>query len=157
MVSGSIVAQPITWWVLKDISGMRLHKGSRQSVSFLTWRRPTRQPGNMVSFETFTGLASEADCLFLSQNIWGTAESESELGPHFLTNSTQRRVFQLVVSWLWPVLDWRSMNCPPALPGTFSEYYLLTTCQSVLVGAHHRETFAASSKFHTRMGDKEWF
>ena len=71
----------------------------------------------------------------LSQNISGTAESESELGPHFLTNSTQRRVFQLVVSWLWPVLDWRSMNCPPALPGTFSEHYLLTTCQFVFVGA----------------------
>ena len=112
---------------------MRLHKGSRQSVSSLTWRRPTRQSGNMVLFETFTGLASEADCLFLSQNISGTAESESELGPHFLTNSTQRRVFQLVVSWLWPVLDWRSMNCHPALPGTFSEHYLLTTCQSVFV------------------------
>ena len=81
------------------------------------------------------GLASEANCLFLSQNIPGTVESESELGPHFLTNSTQRRVFQLVVSWLWPVLDWRSMNCPPALPGTFSEHYLLTTCQSVFMGA----------------------
>ena len=40
------------------------------------------------------------DCLFLSQNISGTAESESELGPHFLMNSTQRRVFQQVVSWL---------------------------------------------------------
>ena len=34
----------------------------------------------MVSSETFTGSASEADCLFLSQNISGTAESESELG-----------------------------------------------------------------------------
>ena len=34
------------------------------------------------SSETFTGLASEADCLFLCQNISGTGESESELGQH---------------------------------------------------------------------------
>ena len=39
-----------------------------------------RQPGNMVSFETFTGLASEADCLFLSQNISGTAEKRVRIG-----------------------------------------------------------------------------
>ena len=31
----------------------------------------------MASSETFTGLASEADCLFLCQNISGTGESES--------------------------------------------------------------------------------
>ena len=36
----------------------------------------------MASSETFTGLASEADCLFLCQNISGTGESESELGQH---------------------------------------------------------------------------
>ena len=36
----------------------------------------------MASFEIFTGLASEADCLFLCQNISGTGESESELGQH---------------------------------------------------------------------------
>ena len=36
----------------------------------------------MVSSEIFTGLASEADCLFLCQNISGTGESESELGQH---------------------------------------------------------------------------
>ena len=34
------------------------------------------------SSETFTGLASEADCLFLCQNISGTGESASELGQH---------------------------------------------------------------------------
>ena len=39
-----------------------------------------RQPGNMASSETFTGLASEADGLFLCQNISGTGESE--LGQH---------------------------------------------------------------------------
>ena len=50
--------------------------------------------------ETFTGLASEADCLFWGQNISGISESESELGQHSLTNSTQRKVFQLAVSWL---------------------------------------------------------
>ena len=82
MVSGSIIAQPTTWSVLKDITGTRLHKGSRQSASSLTWRKPTRQPSNMVSSETFTRSASEADCLFLSQNISETAESGSELGPH---------------------------------------------------------------------------
>ena len=70
----------------------------------------------------------------LSLNISGTAESESELGPHSLTNSTQRRVFQLVVSWLWHVLDWKSINRPPALPETFSQHYLLTY-QSVFMGA----------------------
>ena len=58
----------------------------------------TDQPGNMVSSEIFTGLASEADCLFLCQNISGTGESESELGQHSLKNSTQRKVFQLAVS-----------------------------------------------------------
>ena len=72
----------------------------------------------MALSETFTGLASEADCLFLCQNISGTGESESELGQHSLTNSTQRKVFQLVVSWLWHVLDWRLMSCPLVLPKT---------------------------------------
>ena len=52
-----------------------------------------------TSSETFTGLASEADSLILFQNISGTGESESELG-HSLMNSTQRKVFQLAVSWL---------------------------------------------------------
>ena len=51
-------------------------RGNRQLVSSLTWRKPMKQPGNMVSSETFTGLASEADCLFLCQNISGTGESE---------------------------------------------------------------------------------
>ena len=52
----------------------------------------------MASSETFTGLASEADCLFLCQNISETGDSESELGQHLPTNSTQRKVFQLAVS-----------------------------------------------------------
>ena len=82
VVSGNIVAQLTTWWVSKDISEMPLHKGNRQLVSSLTWRRPMKQPGNTVSSETFTGKASEADCLFSCQNISGTAESKSELGPH---------------------------------------------------------------------------
>ena len=49
---------------------------------FFDLEQPMRQPGNMASSETFTGLASEADCLFLCQNISGTGESESELGQH---------------------------------------------------------------------------
>ena len=56
-------------WASKDISGMRLRKGNGQLVSSSTSRRPTRQTGNMASSETFTGLASEADCLFLSHGI----------------------------------------------------------------------------------------
>ena len=64
MASGSIVALRTTWWVLKDIRDA-LPRGSRQLVSSLTWRKPIRQPGNMVSSETFRGLASEAYCLFL--------------------------------------------------------------------------------------------
>ena len=98
VVSENIVAQLTTWWALKDISGMPLLRGNRQLVSSLTWRRPMRQPGNMALSETFTGLASEADCLFLCQNISETVESESELGQHSLTNSTRRKVFQLAVS-----------------------------------------------------------
>ena len=82
------------------VSGTHLPEGSRQLFSSLTWRKHMRQTGNMVSSEIFTGLASEAHCLFLCQNISGTGESESELGQHSLTNSTQRKVFQLAVSWL---------------------------------------------------------
>ena len=43
--------------------------------------------------------------LFLCQNISGTGESVSKLGQHSLTNSTQRKVFQPVVSWLGHVSD----------------------------------------------------
>ena len=115
--------------------GMPLLRGNRQLVSFLTWRKPLRQPGNMASSETFTGLASEADCLFLCQNISGIGESESELGQHSLTNSTQRKVFQLAVSWLWHVLDWRLMNCPLVLPRTSSKHSLSMTWRSVFEDA----------------------
>ena len=76
----------------------------------------------MASSETFTGLASDADCLSLCQSISGTVESESELGQHSLTNSTQRKVFQLAVSWLWHVLDWRLMSCPLVLLRTSSKH-----------------------------------
>ena len=110
-------------------------RGNRQLVSSLTWRKPMKQPGNMVSSKTFTGLASEADCLFLCQNISGTGESESELGQHSLTNSTQRKVFQLVVSWLWHVLDWRLMSCPLVLPMTSSKHCLSMTWRSVFEDA----------------------
>ena len=98
VVLENTVARPTTWCALKDISEMPLVRGNRQLVSCLTWRKPMRQPGNMASSETFTGLASEADCLFLFQNILRTGESESELGQHSLINSTQRKVFQLAVS-----------------------------------------------------------
>ena len=123
------------WWALKDIFGTHLPESSRQSVSSLTWRKHMRQPGNMVSSETFTGSASEADCLFLSRNISGTGESESELGQHSLTNSTQRKVFQLAVSWLWHVVDWRLMSCPLVLPRTFSKHSLSMTWRSVFEDA----------------------
>ena len=131
----NIVARPTTWWALKDISGMPLLRGNRQLVSSLTWRKPMRQPGNMASSETFTGLASEADCLFLFQNISGTGESESELGRHSLMNSTQRKVFQLAVSWLWHVLDWRLMSCPLVLPRAYSKHSLSMTWRSVFEDA----------------------
>ena len=71
----------------------------------------------------------------LCQNISGTGESESELGQYSLTNSTQRKEFQLVVSWLWHVLDWRSMSCPLVLPRTSSKHSLSMTWQSVFEDA----------------------
>ena len=82
-----------------------------------------------------TGLASEADCLSLCQNSSGTDESEWELGQHSLTNSTQRKVFQLAVSWLWHVLDWRLMSCPLVLPRTSSKHSLSMTWRSVFEDA----------------------
>ena len=69
MASKNNVARPTTWWVLKYISRMPLHRGSRQLASSLTWKRPIKQPDNMALFETFTGLAWETDCLFLCWNI----------------------------------------------------------------------------------------
>ena len=53
----------------------------------------------MASSETFTGLASEADCLFLCQNISGIGESESELRQH--SDSTR-----LVFCWVVVHLKW---------------------------------------------------
>ena len=85
-VLGRIINTRFIWYLEK--SGMPLHGDSRQWVSSLTWRKPMRQPGTMVLSGTFTGLVSEADCLFLYHNISGIAESESELGPHSMTNST---------------------------------------------------------------------
>ena len=145
----NIIAPPTTWWVLKDISEPRLPGGSRQLIFSLTWRKPMRQFGNMISSETLH---------FLYQNISRTGESESESAQHFLTNSTQRKVFQLMVSWLWHVLDWRLMSCPLVLPGTSEQHSLLMTWQSVFVGAlgQHRDTFTAGSKCHTEVGDKGW-
>ena len=52
-----------------------------------------------------------------------------------LTNSTQRKVFQLVVSCVWHVLDWRLMSCPLVLPRTSSKHSLSMTWQSVFVDA----------------------
>ena len=111
---------------------------------FFDLKRPMKKPGNMVSSETFTELASEADCMCSCRNISGTAESESELGPHSQMNTTQRIVFQLVASWLWHVLDWRLMSCPLVLQGTSSEHYLLTTCRSAprLLLGHHRDIYS---------------
>ena len=78
---------------------------------------------------------AEADCLFSCQNISGIAEFESESGPHSLMNSTQRKVSQLVMSWLWHVLDWRLISCPLVLPNTSSEHSLWMTWRSVSVDA----------------------
>ena len=41
-----------------------------------------------------------------------------------LMNSSQRKVFQLAVSWLWHVLDWRLMSCPLVLPRTYSKHFV---------------------------------
>ena len=58
-----------------------------------------------------------------------------ELGQHSLKNSTQRNVFQLTVSWLWHVLDWRLMSCPLVLPRTSSKHSLSMTWRSVFEDA----------------------
>ena len=52
-----------------------------------------------------------------------------------LTNCTQRKVFQLAVSWLWHVLDWRLMSCPLVLPRTSSKHSLSMTWRSVFKDA----------------------
>ena len=59
---------------------MSLHRSSGQLVFSLIWKRPVKQTGNMTSFETFTGLASEADCLFLCQNISGNRRIRVRIG-----------------------------------------------------------------------------
>ena len=137
---------------------MPLHKNcSRQLVSSLIWKRPMKQPGNMVSSKTSTELASEADCLCSCRNISGTAESESELGPHSQMNTTQRKVFQLVASWLWHVLDWKLMSCLLVLPGTSLEHYLLTTCRSAsadTIERHLQQAVNAIQEWATRNGFK---
>ena len=50
----------------------------------LLWlgKRLMKQPDNMTSFVTFTGLASGADCLSLCRNISGTPKSDSKLAPY---------------------------------------------------------------------------
>ena len=57
------------------------------------------------------------------------------IGKQSLKNSTQRKVFQLVVSWLWHVLDWRFMSCPLVLPRTSSKHSLSMTWRSVFKDA----------------------
>ena len=52
-----------------------------------------------------------------------------------LMNSTQRKVFQLAVSWLWHALDWRLTSCPLVLPRTSSEHSLSMTWRSVIEDA----------------------
>ena len=44
VASENIIAWQPAWWVLNDISGMPLHRGSRQLASSLTWKRPMKQP-----------------------------------------------------------------------------------------------------------------
>ena len=94
-------------------------------------------------------------CVRISQE---TGESESELGQHSLTNSTQRKVFQLAVSWLWHVLDWRLMSCPLVLPRTSSKHSLSMTWQSVFEDAlwtpwrHLQQAVNAIEEWATRNG-----
>ena len=102
-----------------------------QLVSSLTWRKPetTWQYGIIRDLHRI-GLRGR-----MCQNISGTGESESDLGQHTLTNSTQRKVFQLAVSWLWHVLGWRLMSCPLVLPRTSSKHSLSMTWRSVFEDA----------------------
>ena len=74
---------------------------------------------SVVLGNTVAGLATWWRLVFLSEYvIIGTT----------LTNFPQRKVFQLVASWLWHVLDWWLMSCPLVLPGTSSEHSLLVIC-----------------------------
>ena len=129
------------------MSGMPLHRNNKRLVSSSTWRRLMKQPGSMVSSETFTGWVSEADCLPLYQSIFATAEFESESAPHSLMNSTRKKVSQLVVYWLlhaWAKDQWAAIS--------YRQGYLQSTfCWwpddlfSWPLPGHHWETFAAGS------------
>ena len=71
---------------------------------------------------------------FLCQNISGP-QNQSQNWDHTLTKSTQRKVFQQVVSLLWHALHWRSMSCPLVLPRTSSELCSWMTWQFIFVNA----------------------
>ena len=96
----------------------------QQPVGLFLDIRPMRQPGNMVSCESYAGMASVADCPFSFQNIPGATEFKSKLGPHSLTTFIEKKVSQLVLSWLWHVLDWRLTSYPLVLPVTSIEHSL---------------------------------
>ena len=57
------------------------------------------------------------------------------IGKHSLTNSTQKKESQLVVSWLLYASDWRLTSCHPLVPWTSSEHSLLMIWLSVFEGA----------------------
>ena len=77
------------------------------------------------------GLKRQTACFWISQ---GPA-NPSQNWDNTLRNFTQRKVFQLAVSWLWHVLDWRLMSCPLVLPRTYSKHSLSMTWRSVFEDA----------------------
>ena len=62
------------------ISWMLLQIGSRQLVSSLTWKRLIEQLGNMASFETSPGLASEVDCMLFVSEYLGNRRIRVRIG-----------------------------------------------------------------------------
>ena len=151
MASGNIVALSTTLWVLKDISGMPLDRDSRQLVFSLIWKRPMRQPGNMGSSETFTRLASGADCLFWCQNISGT-----ELSDEFYPEKGVPIGGVLAVTCFGlKINEQPTFIARDIFRALFVDDLAICFSGRSLDG-RHRETFTAGSKCHTGMGDKEW-
>ena len=83
----------------------------------------------MVSSETFTGLASGADCLFLCEYLRDRrirVRMGTTLSDEFYPEEGVLTGGVLAVH----ILDWRLMSCPLVLPRTSSELSLLMTWQS---------------------------
>ena len=120
-----------------------------------------RHTGHMVSSKTFIGLASEADCLFSSQNISGTTESRSELEHYSLMNSTQPETGVptagvLAVTFFFQL---KINEMPSSIArDIISALFLLPVDLFIWVlPGHNKETCTAGTKWNKGMGDKEWF